>query len=307
MLSFAEVACFLSHYQVWQQIANQQQHASTYRALVLEDDVRFLPFFTRNLLAIVKHAKVRQLDPDVIYIGRQKVGLDSHVADQLQKVHDRLSAEQYELVHTATTYGWGAHGYILSAAGARKLLAVRPLHKLIPVDHLLNLMGGFRYSRSPHEALLNSSFEVRNLISFTAEPVLLTQLRSCFDCSSNRARQSDLREEKQVVGATGLTSQAKPVVYNATNRGGSALETQRNSQKPSLAVDHFTATTKMTTPTNKITTENIISLPSTTLNGQFLTNIYAIFVLLCFILPALRWRVVAGALADAQNGRMVSS
>lgn len=287
MLSFGEVACFLSHYYVWQQIAEQKE--STYRALVLEDDVRFLPFFRRNLLAVIDYTHTHHVDPDMIYIGRQKVGQDSIIADQMQKVQDRLSAAEYKLVPTADSYGWGAHGYILSAAGARKLLAVQPLQKLIPVDHMLNLMGGFRYSRSPHEKLLNSSYTTRNLISFAADPVLITQLRNCLDCRSGRANKSDLREEKKAVGTPFVLERKSVVRKLGSSRG--AVVTQRTRHNVSFILNYFSI--RMNTNRNK----NIISaLPNTTLEQQICLFV-CLFIILSFI----------HILRKIQRGRMCSA
>lgn len=65
-------------------------------------------------------------------------------------------------------YSYWTLGYVISLSGAKKLLAVDPLRKLIPVDEFLPVM----FDRHPNKTWSNA-FEPRNLIAFSAAPLIL--------------------------------------------------------------------------------------------------------------------------------------
>ncbi|OPJ89129.1 hypothetical protein AV530_017760 [Patagioenas fasciata monilis] len=99
------------------------------RSLVFEDDLRFEIFFKRRLTTLMRELEAAALPWDLIYIGRK-----------------RLQAERPErpvpgvrnLVEAG--YSYWTLGYALSLRGARKLLAARPLGKMLPVDEFLPVM-----------------------------------------------------------------------------------------------------------------------------------------------------------------------
>lgn len=198
-LSFAEVACFISHYRIWQQIAHQPD--SNYRALVLEDDIRFFPFFMQNLHAVISYARNNLIKPDLLYIGREYYWSPRVTAEQ-RNVHNQLPATHYKLIRSSPD-GWGTHGYILSSFGARKLLAAQPLGKLLPADVFLGVLGlgissyGNVWNMARTD-VVNNSHPGIYLNSFTADPVLITQLQMCYDSSSEKAVQSDMSSQALV-------------------------------------------------------------------------------------------------------------
>ncbi|KAK2510835.1 hypothetical protein Q9233_017425 [Columba guinea] len=124
-LTRGELGCFLSHHRVWQEIATR----GLSRSLVFEDDLRFEIFFKRRLTTLMRELEAAALPWDLIYIGRK-----------------RLQAERPErpvpgvrnLVEAG--YSYWTLGYALSLRGARKLLAARPLGKMLPVDEFLPVM-----------------------------------------------------------------------------------------------------------------------------------------------------------------------
>lgn len=52
-MTMGEIGCFLSHYTIWQQIVEKQQK----EVLILEDDIRFEPYFIDTAKKILKQAR----------------------------------------------------------------------------------------------------------------------------------------------------------------------------------------------------------------------------------------------------------
>uniref|UniRef100_A0ACB8F099 Uncharacterized protein n=1 Tax=Sphaerodactylus townsendi TaxID=933632 RepID=A0ACB8F099_9SAUR len=68
-LTKGEVGCFLSHHHIWKEIVDRGLEKS----VVLEDDVRFEPYFKKRLLRLMDELEQVQLDWDLIYLGRKQV------------------------------------------------------------------------------------------------------------------------------------------------------------------------------------------------------------------------------------------
>jgi glycosyl transferase family 25 len=127
-LSRAEVACFISHREVWKKIAE-----SGHGAVVLEDDALLEPvFFERVLLASDKQlASIA----DVILLGRSKLSRASagrtYLYEPLKRV-DLVDGMRIGIPFKQWTSG--AVGYWISAHGARLALG----HTIGPVKALLD-------------------------------------------------------------------------------------------------------------------------------------------------------------------------
>ena len=67
-MTMGEIGCFLSHYNIWERMVrlNQQE------VLVLEDDIRFEPFFRRRAYGVLADAR-RIGGWDLIYFGRKRL------------------------------------------------------------------------------------------------------------------------------------------------------------------------------------------------------------------------------------------
>ncbi|KAL0851686.1 hypothetical protein ABMA28_000019 [Loxostege sticticalis] len=143
-----EVGCFLSHYFIWKEmVANQSEVA-----LVLEDDIHFVPFFRLRFLTLMN--EIKDMDWDLVYIGR-KILSDAD--------------EPYVSEHTtAPYYSYWTLGYVLRLSGAEKLLAARPLDRLLPVDEFLPIM----FDKHPN-ATWKANFPNRNLKALSAAPLLV--------------------------------------------------------------------------------------------------------------------------------------
>ncbi|KAM9819562.1 procollagen galactosyltransferase 1-like isoform 1-T1 [Syngnathus typhle] len=152
-LTKGELGCFLSHYNIWKEIADRGLQTS----LVIEDDLRFEVFFKRRLQALLQEVTTHKLDWDLIYIGRKRMQVD-HPEKSVPNVRNLVEAD----------YSYWTLGYMLSLQGARKLLKAEPLKKMLPVDEFLPVM----YDKHPVLDYMEH-FEDRNLRAFSAEPLLV--------------------------------------------------------------------------------------------------------------------------------------
>ncbi|KAM6948681.1 LOW QUALITY PROTEIN: B-cell lymphoma 6 protein-like [Aplochiton taeniatus] len=153
VLTRGEIGCFLSHFNIWTKVVQQELQ----QVLVLEDDVRFEPRFTSRLVAIMDNVKQVGLDWDLIYVGRKRLQV---------KEPERWVQGVRHLVQP--DYSYWTLGYALSLQGARKLLAAEPLGKMLPVDEYLPIM----FNKHPTEEYMGH-FKQRELKAFSLEPLLL--------------------------------------------------------------------------------------------------------------------------------------
>lgn len=127
--------------------------------LVLEDDLRFAPGFVRNLITVVSEANEHVPDWDLLYIGRK-----------------RMSKNETRVPKTSMlaypNYTYWTLGYILKQSGAQKLLALKPLGKMIAVDEYLPVM----FNRHPRKDWLEQ-YSPRDVVALSAEPLLLEPQR----------------------------------------------------------------------------------------------------------------------------------
>ncbi|KAJ8254064.1 hypothetical protein COCON_G00206760 [Conger conger] len=152
-LTKGELGCFLSHYNIWKEIVERGLKAS----LVIEDDLRFEVFFKRRLQNLMKELQSEGLDWDLIYIGRKRMQVD-HPEKSVPNIHNLVVAD----------YSYWTLGYMMSLQGAKKLLKVEPLKKMLPVDEFLPIM----FDKHPVSDYMDQ-FETRDLKAFSAEPLLV--------------------------------------------------------------------------------------------------------------------------------------
>ncbi|XP_017776204.1 PREDICTED: glycosyltransferase 25 family member [Nicrophorus vespilloides] len=150
-MTLGEIGCFMSHYNIWMEIIEKGYETS----LVLEDDIRFEPFFrikVRNLMDEVH----RLPNWDLVYFGRKR----------LQESDESWVPNSKYLVEAG--YSYWTLGYVLSLRGAEKLLAAEPLKRLLPVDEYFPIL----FDRHP-EANWKGHFLQRDLVALSAAPLLL--------------------------------------------------------------------------------------------------------------------------------------
>ena len=146
-MTFGEIGCFLSHYEIWQDIIKRNFS----NAIIFEDDVRF----ERNLKYKWKKAfsSLNTNEYDFVYLGRKRQG-------------DNES--QIGNFFVTPSYSYWTLGYFITAKGAQKLLDAKPLEKLIPVDEFLPIM----YDSHPIQEWI-SHFTNRNLKALSIDPLLI--------------------------------------------------------------------------------------------------------------------------------------
>uniref|UniRef100_A0A8C2V3S2 procollagen galactosyltransferase n=2 Tax=Chinchilla lanigera TaxID=34839 RepID=A0A8C2V3S2_CHILA len=124
-LTKGELGCFLSHYRVWTEIAER----GLQKSLVFEDDLRFEIFFKRRLMNLMQDVERERLDWDLIYVGRKRMQVE-RPEKAVPRVRNLVEAD----------YSYWTLAYAVSLRGARKLLAARPLARMLPVDEFLPVM-----------------------------------------------------------------------------------------------------------------------------------------------------------------------
>ncbi|XP_075162549.1 glycosyltransferase 25 family member-like [Haematobia irritans] len=150
-MTMGEIGCFLSHYHIWQNIVEKQQK----EVLVLEDDIRFEPYFRDNAISAMEQIR-KVIEYDLVYFGRKRL------KDEVEPWVENTES----LVHAG--YSYWTLGYVISLKGAEKLLKAKPLEKLLPVDEFLPIM----FNRHPNKTW-SSHFPERDLLSFSTSPLLL--------------------------------------------------------------------------------------------------------------------------------------
>nr|XP_030142406.3 inactive glycosyltransferase 25 family member 3 isoform X1 [Taeniopygia guttata]XP_041575541.1 inactive glycosyltransferase 25 family member 3 isoform X1 [Taeniopygia guttata] len=151
-LTKGEVGCFLSHYNIWKEIVSRRLE----RCVVFEDDVRFEAAFPARLQRLMEELEQAQQDWDLIYLGRKQVNDEDEAP--VKGVRNLVVAG----------YSYWTLAYAISHHGARKLLATKPLSKMLPVDEYLPIM----YDKHPNEDY-KRHFSPRDLLVFSAHPLLV--------------------------------------------------------------------------------------------------------------------------------------
>lgn len=151
-MNMGEVGCFLSHYIAWNKVVEN----NFTNIIVLEDDVRFEPFFNQKVNYILKELEDLQLEWDLIYLGRKRL---------TNNAEPFINGSKY-LVRAS--YSYWTIGYILSASGAKKLIDAMPLKRLIPVDEYLPILSDV-HPRNDWKM----HYPNRNLIMLSAHPLLI--------------------------------------------------------------------------------------------------------------------------------------
>ncbi|XP_045464720.1 glycosyltransferase 25 family member isoform X1 [Harmonia axyridis] len=150
-MTLGEIGCFLSHYNIWKEIvANKYE-----KTLVLEDDIRFEPYFRLKVKNLMNEINVRP-DWDLIYFGRKR----------LQENDEPWVEGSYFLVQAG--YSYWTLGYALSYRGAKKLLDADPLSRLVPVDEYLPIL----FDKHP-QTNYKKYFPQRDLVALSVAPLLL--------------------------------------------------------------------------------------------------------------------------------------
>ncbi|XP_063986859.1 glycosyltransferase 25 family member [Diachasmimorpha longicaudata] len=151
-MKMGEIGCFLSHYIIWKRMIDDNYK----QVMVLEDDVRFEPYFRNKINVVMGELKNLHLEWDLVYLGRKR----------MQEEDEPYVKGSKYLVHAG--YSYWTLGYILSHTGAQKLLDSKPLNSLVPVDEYLPIL----FDKHPR-ANWKGYFPRRNLIALSTAPLLV--------------------------------------------------------------------------------------------------------------------------------------
>lgn len=149
-MKMGEIGCFLSHYTIWQRMVENNLE----EVLILEDDIKFEPYFRNQAVELMKEARAIG-GYDLIYFGRKR----------LEETEDYIE-QTTNFVKVSYTY-WTL-GYVITLNGAKKLLAVDPLKRLLPVDEFLPIM----FDQHPNDTW-KLNYDNRNLIAWSVNPLIL--------------------------------------------------------------------------------------------------------------------------------------
>ncbi|KAJ8924786.1 hypothetical protein NQ315_000939 [Exocentrus adspersus] len=148
-MTLGEIGCFMSHFNIWNEIVSNEYETT----LVLEDDIRFEPFFRLKVTNLMSELE-RMPEWDLVYLGRKR----------LQENDEPWVEGSTQLVKVG--YSYWTLGYILSLKGARKLLDADPLFRLVPVDEYLPIL----FDKHPQDSW-KRHFPRRDLVAFSAAPL----------------------------------------------------------------------------------------------------------------------------------------
>ncbi|CAL1680358.1 unnamed protein product [Lasius platythorax] len=150
-MTMGEIGCFLSHYIIWQKMLEDGYKS----VMVLEDDVRFEPFFRQKVNYVLAELFDLGIEWDLVYMGRKR----------LVKSESPVEGSKFLL---RAAYSYWTLGYILSESGAKKLIGAMPLGKLVPVDEYLPILS----DKHPKEQWA-AQFPIRDLIILSTNPLLI--------------------------------------------------------------------------------------------------------------------------------------
>jgi collagen beta-1,O-galactosyltransferase len=149
-MKMGEVGCFLSHYAIWQRMVEKDLQ----EVLVLEDDIKFEPYFREAATELMKEARTIG-GFDLIYFGRKRL-------------QDKEEFIEQSSNFVKVSYTYWTLGYVLTLTGAKKLLAAEPLTRLLPVDEFLPIM----FDQHPNDTW-KMNYGNRNLVAWSVNPLLL--------------------------------------------------------------------------------------------------------------------------------------
>jgi GR25 family glycosyltransferase involved in LPS biosynthesis len=154
-----EIAVALSHIDVWKLIVASDVPYT----LVLEDDAYFRRGFARNFdvawLTLMRRTS-ESSSFDLLYLSFHEVGTRP-------QAHEKQPPEPIRRPDCGI---WQASGYVLSQAGARKLLELLPAHG--PVDLWLNLQFGKLDVITTRHPIIEQRIDVPSSNSYSVMPVL---------------------------------------------------------------------------------------------------------------------------------------
>lgn len=151
-MTYGEIGCFISHYMIWKKMIEENLEL----VLILEDDVKFEPYFRGRVANVLVQVKNTKKTFDLLYFGRKAL---SHKDESYIDGSTNL---------VEVGYSYWTLGYVLTLQGAKKLLDQNPQKKMVPVDEYLPIM----FNHHPKEEY-KLQFNPRDLVAWSTAPLLL--------------------------------------------------------------------------------------------------------------------------------------
>ena len=148
-LLLGEIGCALSHKKIYQKIVDE--HIAY--AIIFEDDATL----EKNFSIVVKSIMAAPLSWELVLLGHYKDNLKG-LKSPISLWHKQRISSKF-LLGRLVDFGFGAHGYMITLKGAKKLLIelgeiYRPLDHYTPDSNILNI-----YALSPTVVSAQNSFE----------------------------------------------------------------------------------------------------------------------------------------------------
>nr|XP_039248026.1 procollagen galactosyltransferase 1-like [Styela clava] len=157
-MTVGEIGCFLSHYFIWKKILKNKYEST----IIFEDDVQFRPKFIQKFKNAMKKVENEKIPWDLIYLERIPIKKGEEEPVMLE------NESGPNLVQPV--YSFWAIAYMISYAGAKKLIDAEPLSKIIAVDVFLPVM----YGKQPL-SYINEYFLKKNLNALSFKPTIVKQ------------------------------------------------------------------------------------------------------------------------------------
>jgi GR25 family glycosyltransferase involved in LPS biosynthesis len=120
-LTKGELGCALSHYNIWQKVADSNSKC-TY---IMEDDINFHEDFNKKLKELL--LELKKIEWDFCFLDRKLMyGEDIYIDKSVNLIKPG--------------YSFWLNSYLINANGARKLINTNFLQRIIPVDEYVPMM-----------------------------------------------------------------------------------------------------------------------------------------------------------------------
>jgi glycosyl transferase family 25 len=146
-LTHGEVGCAKSHILIYKRIIKE----NIKKAIIFEDDIILKKDFKDSIFKIIS----KDIDFDIILLGHYSNDIRENI--NISKWYKKRIGN-YSIIKFGSNYNYGAHGYLISLAGAKKLInKTNPLVK--PIDHYTGSNEGIKlYGIDPVLVDLNPLF-----------------------------------------------------------------------------------------------------------------------------------------------------
>lgn len=191
-MKMGEIGCFLSHYAIWETMIEKNLQ----EVLVLEDDIKFEPYFRETAIQLMQEAHNKG-GYDLIYFGRKRL-------------HDNEEYVKDSTNFVKVSYTYWTLGYVLTLEGAKKLIAAKPLENLLPVDEFLPIM----FDEHPNDTW-KFNYNNRNLKAWSVSPLILYPTHYTGEDGYISDTEDSMQIEDEILDANALKSAQQNILHQS--------------------------------------------------------------------------------------------